>query len=72
MELCYTNVLDFDINNAEAVGNIEDMVFSNDYIYIHDMSDNFNRGFKHLNDENSFEINKLYKVAADKTVSIVN
>lgn len=72
MELCYTNVLELDVNNAEEVENIENTVFSNDYVYIHDMSENFNHCFAHLNDENSFEINKLYKVAADKTVSIVN
>lgn len=70
--LCYANVLDFDANNVETVENIEDKVFTNDYLYVYDMNETFNQSFAKLNGGNNFEANKLYRIAEDKTVSIVD
>lgn len=70
--LCYANVLDFDTNNPETVESIGNMVFSNDYVYVHDMNESFNHSFARLNENNNFEPNKLYRIAEDKTVSIVD
>lgn len=69
--LCYTDVLNVDTENEDMINIIKEIVFTNDYVYIQEMSEEFNACYSKLNGNKSFEIGHLYKVMEDGTVCMV-
>lgn len=69
--LCYSNVLNFDTENEELINYIQDIVFTKDYLYFHEISEEFNSAFAKLNGNNNFETGNLYKISENGIVCIV-
>lgn len=59
--LCYDNMLDENVS-----GNYEEQimqtVFNYDYLYIDDITDDFNQRFRYLNNDTDFEKTRIYKI----------
>ena len=69
--LSYDNVLSCDKTDKEMVESIEKLVFSYDYVYFQEISEDFNNCYSKLNGDNNFEADTLYKVLEDGSVSKV-
>lgn len=69
--LCYTDYLNADLQNEGTREYAINEIFSNDYLYVKDINENFNNEMSYLNGNEIFEEGKLYRVAHQNETTLI-
>lgn len=72
IDLCYTDILNLDLGNNEKLEMVENILFSNQYVYICNINDGFNEAFGWKNNNEDFQEGNLYRINEDKMVTLIN